>query len=264
MMHKCLDKLLKITLIILVISPTDLYGSDIYYEKKKEGWFWYEKIIQPKKKKKEEKKKVKIPVLTRQQRAVKKIEQIKQKTRELLSTAVIEPTEENLVAFMAQQKELLDMSDKFRKIWELALLSNPELDYTAYHPVSTIALQAKNREQYVQNRNAINQIGTEAGIYFIFSSTCPFCVEQAKILKRFENNYGMSVYPLTINGEGLNEYPYPDNGRTMADRLSIGKTPTLILAYPQEDKMIPLASGLVTEDELIHRILILDQKKGEI
>ena len=165
---------------------------------------------------------------------------------------------------MAHQQELLDMSDNFRKVWELALLSNPELDYTADHPVSTIALHAKNKEKYAQNGKDINRIGTEAGIYFIFSSTCPFCVEQAKILKRFENNYGMSVFPLTINGEGLNEYPYPDNGGTMANRLNIGKTPTLILAYPQEDKMIPLASGLVTEDELIHRILILDQKKGEI
>lgn len=262
-MRKSIVILMAAILSILFYPPL-LHASDVYYEKNKEGWFWHKTKDQIKiKKKKREKKMVQAPA-SPHQKAVQEIEGIKQKTHELLSVAVLDPTEENLVDFMAHQKKLLDMSDRFRKAWELALVVNPDLDYTADHPISTIALQAKNKENYLQQINEINQIGQEAGIYFIFSSTCPYCVEQAKVLKRFENTYGISVFPLTINGEGLNEYPNPGNGRQMADRLDIRRTPSLILVYPQEDKMLPLASGLVTEDELIRRIIILNQKKEQI
>lgn len=263
MKRKSIVILFMVALISMLPYPPFLYGADVYYEKNKEGWFWHKTKKQIKKKKKIEKKIIQAPA-SPHQKAVQQVEGIKEKTQELLSMAIVDPTEENLVDFMAHQKKLLDMSDRFRKAWELALLTNADLDYTADHPISTIALQAKNREAYLQQIQQINQIGQEAGIYFIFASTCPYCVEQAKVLKRFENSYGISVFPLTINGEGLSEYPYPDDGRVMANGLNIRKTPTLILAYPGEDKMLPLASGLVTEDELIRRILILNRKKEEI
>jgi len=192
------------------------------------------------------------------------VEEIKQRTKELLSTAIVDPTQENVVEYMRHQKRLFEMADRFKDTWEVALLTHPELDYTADHPISAIALQTAGREEHIRQKERIRKIGQEAGIYFIFSSTCPYCIEQAKILKRFENSYEISVFPLTTNREGLPEYPDPAIGAWMVQKLSITKTPTLILAYPQEGKMLPLASGLITENELIRRILILNQRKGTI
>lgn len=259
-------KLLIIALTGIIVSPSILYGnSDIYYDNKREGWFWHKlQPLKEKKGKKEEKKNTRKPEPSRQQMAVEKVEGIKQKTQELLSTAIIDPTQKNVTEFMYHQKALLEMSDKFRKAWEIALLTTPELDYTIDHPVSQVALQTAGREEYLRQTEQINEIGKEAGIYFIFSSTCPYCIKQSKILSRFENNYDMAVFPLTINNEGLPEYPDPAIGTWMMDTLSITRTPTLILAYPQEGKMLPLASGLITEKELIRRILMLNQRKGDI
>jgi conjugal transfer pilus assembly protein TraF len=124
-----------------------------------------------------------------------------------------------------------------------------------------VALQTADKEEYQQQIKQISAIAKEAGIYFIFSSTCPYCIQQAKILSHFENTYGVSVFPLTLDNVGLEEYPAPQAGTQMADKLNITKTPTLILAYPASGKMIPLAAGLVTEKELIRRLIILNQKK---
>lgn len=235
-------------------------NSDVYYEYKKEGWFWH-KTREIKKKKIEPSNKTKAPEVSSGKRAVKQVEEIKEKTQELLSTAILNPTEDNLVAFMRHQYRLFELSDKFRKEWEKALLKQFDLDYTAEHPVSAIALQTAGKEEYLKKKEKINVIGKKAGLYFLFSSTCPYCIEQARILKHFEKTYGMTVFPLTIDNAGLNEYPAPAADTWVRETFNIQKTPALIMAYPQEGKMVPLSTGLITEEELIRRILLLEQIK---
>ena len=91
----------------------------------------------------------------------------------------------------------------------------------------------------------------------MFRSDCPFCHRFAPILKRFEQEFGMTVLAVSLDGAALPEYPnaQPDNGTAL--RLNPSAGPAVYLTVPSTREIQPVGFGLMSLSELVERIATL-------
>ena len=105
----------------------------------------------------------------------------------------------------------------------------PSLDYgLTGRPTNAMAINAFDEQQRDRQAQAVRSLAATHGLIFIFRSDCPYCHRFAPILKRFEEEFGMTVFAVSLDGRGLPEYPnaQPDNG--IAARLNaIGRAGAL-------------------------------------
>jgi len=97
----------------------------------------------------------------------------------------------------------------------------------------------------------------------VFRSDCPFCHRFAPILKRFEQDFGMKVLAVSLDGGILPEYPdaRADNG--IAARLNASSVPALYLTVPATREIQPVGFGLMSGSDLLERIAALGRDKPE-
>ena len=120
--------------------------------------------------------------------------------------AIIYPTEKNIKDYMSYQKMVMDRSSNFADVWRRTLWKTPELDYTLFRPTSKMA-----KEAWVDNRNedvsqTIKNINERYGIFFIFRGDCPYCHKFAPILKSFQEKYGITIMPVSMDGGSLPDW----------------------------------------------------------
>jgi conjugal transfer pilus assembly protein TraF len=251
-----------IALTQLPITPhssliTHALAEQRYFDKHKEGWFWYkekrerEKEVKREKDKEEKRKEPESPTLT--------VEDIRKKGEELFNRAVLDPTPENVLAYMRFQKLILDRSKHFAEVWRTVLWENPELDETVKNPASTLGIQLAGEERKKSIREVIGKIREIGKLVFFFTSTCPYCKEEGRLLKVFSENYGLGVMAVSLDGGGLEEWKdyVLDNGQ--ARNLGVSEVPTLFLLIPP-DKVIRIGTGLLTYDELERRLYIVGKE----
>jgi len=251
------------TFIALTHLPITYYPSLIthalaeqrYFDKHKEGWFWYkekrEKEVKREKDKEEKRKEPESPTLT--------VEDIRKKGEELFNRAILDPTPENVLAYMRFQKLILDRSKHFAEVWRTVLWENPELDETVRNPASTLGIQLAGEERKRGMRDVIGKIREIGKLVFFFTSTCPYCKEEGRLLKVFSENYGLGVMAVSLDGGGLEEWKdyVLDNGQ--ARNLGVREVPALFLLIPP-DKVIRIGTGLLTYDELERRLYIVGKE----
>ena len=249
-----------IALTHLPITPqssliTHALAEQRYFDKHKEGWFWYkekrEKEVKREKDKERKRKDLESPTLT--------VEDIRKKGEELFNRAILDPTPENVLAYMRFQKLILDRSKQFAEVWRTVLWENPELDETVRNPASTLGIQLAGEERKRGMREVIGKIREIGKLVFFFTSTCPYCKEEGRLLKVFSENYGLGVMAVSLDGGGLEEWKdyVLDNGQ--ARNLGVSEVPALFLLIPPE-KVIRIGTGLLTYDELERRLYIVGKE----
>lgn len=248
-------KLILIVITILLISSASFAESD-YFHDRADGWFWY---INP-----EIKTEIKIEKQkTKQKNNISSsfgtIGELREEAKRLLEMAIMEPTDKNISAYLTIQKLILDKSEIFAHKWQEVVWTNPDLDYTAVHPISNTGLSLYKQEKNSQREDDLKKIAQNTGIFFIFSSTCQYCIAQSGILKTFSERYGFKVMPVTMDGKGLSEFPYPRPDNGISERLQVERTPSIFLAAPP-DRITIVSSGLLTLDELEERVSTLGRK----
>jgi conjugal transfer pilus assembly protein TraF len=160
---------------------------------------------------------------------------------------------------MRFQKLILDRSKHFAEVWRGVLWENPELDETVKNPASTLGIQLASEERKRRMRDVIGKIREIGKLVFFFTSTCPYCKEEGRLLKVFSENYGLGVMAVSLDGGGLEEWKdyVLDNGQ--ARNLGVSEVPALFLLVPP-DKVIRLGTGLLTYDELERRLYIVGKE----
>ncbi|MFI5303540.1 MAG: conjugal transfer protein TraF [Nitrospiria bacterium] len=249
------------------IAPQRFEGS--YYQRLGEGWFWY---IDPKPLKKR-----KDPGDALKRWASIKVEpkdlkpgwpefatgdEIHAYQKMLLNNAVIDPTMDKVKKYLEFQKYIMSKSRLFSDVAMRVIWDNPELDQSAQKPRADYAREAVFLQSKEEVSRKMARVAREGGIFFIFSSTCPYCRLEAPILKQFETTFGIKVVPVSIDGEGLPEYPKPALDHGIASALNVNVTPTLFFGLPPKE-IHRIANGFVTFDELTDRVISLFESQGE-
>jgi conjugal transfer pilus assembly protein TraF len=224
-----------------------------YWQQHREGWFWYRDPPLPKAR--PTPKKLNTPAKPRE---LGDFEAMQQRLETLKRVAVMNPTDDNLMAYMRFQRLVMDRSQVFADRWQRLVWREPSLDYASDgRPTNTLAIAAFDQRQSEQDRAAVRQLATTHGLVFVFRSDCPFCHRFAPILKRFAQQHGLAVLAVSLDGGTLPEYPdaRPDNG--IAARLNARAVPALYLTQPSRREFRPVGFGMMSDTDLLERIAAL-------
>ena len=232
--------------------------SATYWLRNREGWFWYRDppatATPPKRSPPPQSR---PPELTAFEAMQKKLEDLKR-------VAVMNPTDANLLAYMRYQRLVMDKSEVFSERWQRLVWTMPELDYSlSGRPTNAMAIGAFDEQQQTRQAQVVRDLASTHGLLFIFRSDCPYCHRFAPILKRFEQEFGMTVFPVSLDGRGLPEYPNPQTDNGIATRLNASVVPALYLTAPSKRQIRPVGFGVMAMTELLERIAALAQDPRE-
>ncbi|CAI9912113.1 Sex pilus assembly protein (plasmid) [Pseudomonas aeruginosa] len=171
--------------------------------------------------------------------------------------AIDSPTEENVSRYYYMQRMMMDKASKFSEMSSKVIMKDPFLDEDSRRPVATYAANAMNKMAADSRDKVLKDLSQKVGLFYFFKSDCALCVEQAGVLQSLNHATGISVIPVSMDGEnlpngGFAEYRV-DSGQ--AEKLGIFQAPALALAIPPNKSEI-VGYGAITLDVLYNRILI--------
>lgn len=221
-----------------------------YWRYHREGWFWYRDPPDPKPTPK--------PTAPARPKELDAFDAMQKHLEELKRVAVMNPTDAHLLAYMRYQRYVMEKSDVFAQRWQRLVWTTPELDYAASgRPTNAQAIAAYDEQQRERQAKTVRALANTHGLLFIFRSDCPYCHRLAPILKRFEQDFGMTVFAVSLDGRGLPEYPTPQPDNGIAARLNATLVPALYLTAPSRREIQPIGVGVMALSDLVERIAIL-------
>jgi conjugal transfer pilus assembly protein TraF len=139
-----------------------------------------------------------------------------------------------------------------RVVW-----STPSLDQSLVRPHSPEGLKAWTAARTESRTTALRDIAQMYGLFFVFSSDCPYCIQIAPFLKRFARTYDFTLIPISIDGGTLPEFPDARYEPSIKARLGVDVTPAIFLVDPGAGHIQPIAYGVISLSELETRIVRL-------
>ena len=233
-------------------------GSDFYCAERKLGTWFY--CTKPKPKVAEA---VPAAPATPAETAAQRLEKVTAELRELKAKAILDPSTENITAFIQFQRQQLDRASMFSDVWQRAVWQNPDLDYTLQRPVGTVA-----KAQWLSTRKAdedrsLNRLGERYGIFYFFAQSCGACTVFSPILKSVADSHGLHVMAISTDGgpsDVFTRYSV-DSGQRERMGLTSKATPAVVLFDTVTKRAVPIGYGVIAADELMDRIYTLTQTR---
>lgn len=215
-----------------------------WLERKAEGWAWYEQ---------EEKSAIKtteVMTLT----AEEQLEAAKKQLNNLLAEALLDPSDENLTAFMKAQQEWIGKSAEFAIHWKKMLLSNPELDFTAASFATTqYGRQLQKKMEQEQRSVHLRKLAREYGLYFFYEGSSMASQAFAQVVKAFADKHQWEVVGIAVDGVTIPAIPSTVD-QEIAEKLGVAIFPSLFAFKPQTKEAVPLAFGLRAIDQIENNV----------
>lgn len=242
----------------LMASPAAAQDDPLYCVARKLGHYFY--CEQPKavvKEKKSPDKKIPPQVTARD-----RIAKIRAQLQEMRAAAVLEPTTENVSAYIRFQRAQLDRASRFSDVWQRALWQQPDLDYTLLRPVSNLGKKVWSDARGADQEDLLAHLGERYGIFYIYSGTCGACRAFSPLMRAFADRYNLLVKAVSIDGAPNDYFPdaMRDTGQAAALGLDHQPVPAVILFDAEQGRVIPVGFGLMTEEDLKKRIYLLIMK----
>ena len=174
-------------------------------------------------------------------------------------------TPENLKNYIASQEAMMDRASVFSDVWRRVIWTNPELNYQLRNPSNNAAIQVHDAQRALKETETLASLNRDWGLFFIFRSDCPYCHRLTPTLKFLSEQYGIVVFPISLDGGGLPEYPNPSRDNGLAASLGVSVVPLVVLGNVKDHRLIPIGSGVLSAQEIVERIYILTQTRpGEL
>ena len=251
-------------LFVLLIAFSHPIFATSFYEDKARGWFWYEETeVEPEIEEIES-----VPVLAPEPIPItapilSPSEQLKAQGVALenaMATAILAPTPENYVEYLALSKAVQEQSQTFATGFSQAIALNPAYDYSLESPNNTQAIVANNDKNNKENNAAIAAMANETALLFFFRSDCPYCHRFAPIVKKFSGFFGFTVIPISLDNKGLPEYPYPKENLQLVHQLDIKVVPAVALMKPSTNELAIVGFGYSDWTTLVKKMLFAGQQ----
>lgn len=231
------------------------HGDRFYCEDRRLGtWFYCERPKAP----------GQAPPPAKAQTATERLDAITTELRELKARAILEPTRDNVVAYVRFQREQLDRASLFGDVWQRALWQTPALDYTLERPVGTVAKQQWLDARRGERDRALDRLGGRYGLFYFFAQSCGACRVMSPIVKAVADRHHWAVRAISSDGgpsETFPHYAVETNQRVLMG-LTEKTTPALVLFDSATRTAIPVGYGIIAADELSERIFLLTQRKA--
>ena len=193
------------------------------------------------------------------QPAMERIEAMRRVLEEARAEAVLNPTTENVTAYLRLQQETLQRAAAFSDAFRRTVWATPELDYTLRRPVGALAKQVWSDGRRQARDAALARLGERYGLIYLGHAGCAGCKVFGPLLRAFAQRHGLDVLAVSLSGEALEGWPeaVADNGR--AARLGLGNAPVpaLVLFDTETKRVVPVGFGVMAEDQMAERIFAL-------
>ncbi|MBK7424601.1 MAG: conjugal transfer protein TraF [Propionivibrio sp.] len=184
------------------------------WEEPDRGFIWYPDPMDPKP---ERKKDVEPPPRPKTIYEMTTLEEIKKELERIKGDAVVNPTEEKVLAFLRAQNWVMDKASLFADVSRRAVWRNPDVNYAARSPVANFAVQNARQRQTQERKDTIKALASTHGILYFARSDCNFCKDQSPVLKAFSTATGMPVLTISMDGGPISMFP--DAKKTTVSRL---------------------------------------------
>ncbi|MEW4468469.1 conjugal transfer protein TraF [Parasphingorhabdus sp. JC815] len=232
-------------------------ADTLYCEQRQLGYWFY--CVRPKAAAPEKPEQVAPPPS-----ATLQMDAITKSLRELKARAIIEPTPENVTAYIRFQREQLDRASLFSDVWQRAIWQDPDLDYTLERPVSTLA-KRQWQDSRQRSRNAVMAgLSKRYGLFYFFAQSCGVCEVMSPIVKSVAGRWNITIRAISTDGGPSRHFPgyKVETGQRAHMGLEAKITPALVLWDSQKKHPIPIGYGVLSADELQDRIYLLTSKEA--
>ena len=199
------------------------------------------------------------PPAVSERSATERIEAMRKALEDARATAILDPSTENVAAYLRLQQETLQRAAAFSDAFRRTVWATPELDYTLRRPVGALAKQVWSDGRRQARDAALARLGERYGLIYLGHSGCAGCKVFGPLLRAFAMRHGLDVLAVSLTGAALEGWPeaVADNGR--AARLGLGDAPVpaLVLFDSGTKQVIPVGFGVMAEDEMAERIYAL-------
>ena len=193
------------------------------------------------------------------QTATDRIAAMRKALEEARAEAILNPSTENVTAYLRLQQETLRKAAAFSDAFRRTVWASPELDYTLKRPVGALAKQLWSDERRVARDRALASLKDRYGLIYLGHAGCAACRVFGPLLRAFATRHGLDVLAVSLSGEALEGWPeaVADNGR--AARLGLGNAPVpaLVLFDTKTQRVLPVGFGVMAEDEMAERLFAL-------
>jgi conjugal transfer pilus assembly protein TraF len=194
---------------------------------------------------------------TREEEALERLETWQKELKGKRALSILEPTPENVRAYIEAQEKQMQTASVYSDVWRRVIWQNPDLNYELTRPVNNAAIATYTHTRKSAEKRTLDEINKEWGLFFFFRSDCPYCHRLAPTLKFLGETYGITVLPVSVDGGGLPDYPNPQRDNGLAEKLAMREVPMLVLGNIKDKRLIPLASGVISAQDVIERIYVL-------
>lgn len=153
--------------------------------------------------------------------------------------AVQNPSEENTRDYYElseiARKKSLAFTNASQYVWQ----KYPELSVAKDYPSNTPGNLSRVRSAANEKKSVLQANRENYALVFFWRPNCPYCEDQAKIIKWFEQQSGWIVKPVNIL-----ENP------AAAARVGVEITPTIVMIQKGRQDYFPVSAGVVSADEL--------------
>ena len=195
--------------------------------------------------------------------ATERIETMRKALEDARAQAILEPTPENVTAYLRLQQEALQSAANFSDAFRRAVWANPALDYTLRRPVGALAKRLWSEERRAEREGVLQGLGERYGLIYLGSDRCPGCRVFGPLLRAFALRHGIDVLAVSMTGGALDGWPdaVPDRGRAARLGIKARVLPAVVLYDTRNRRTIPVSYGVVAEDQLAERIFALTARE---
>jgi conjugal transfer pilus assembly protein TraF len=195
--------------------------------------------------------------------ATEQIMAFRKRVDEVKYRAVLDPTEQNVLAYMEMNKMIAEKAGAFTDQWQRILYKTPHLDANTSYPLASAGVGVYQDQMRKAREATIRNVANEQGLIFVFEdpAVCGICRVQGEVLKAMESLYGISVLGVSRDGGSLETFPNApvDSGRLKQLGLDSYPSPTLALVNPKTNSVDVIGSGLLTADQVLERVFVISE-----
>jgi len=180
-----------------------------------------------------------------------------------LDRAIDSPTLDNVRRYRYLERLAMDRGSAYSDASARLTLLDPLLDEQQVSPLTALAKATRHRELDAKRQQLLTTITRDAGLWFFFRSDCTYCHAQVAALEGLQRHTGVRILPISVDGLPLVTGAYPDfvTDQGQATRLGVTQTPSLHLVH-RDGRVLPLATGLQTRDQIEFRLIELGHELG--
>ncbi|EER22295.1 MULTISPECIES: conjugal transfer protein TraF [spotted fever group] len=227
------------------------------WQEKPKGFLWYnEQLVQ--KIKESQYSDLKLLLKESPEPHDRRIESLKQKFNRAQRKALDNPTLENVIKAQRLQKQIMEKSQKFATMWQLASLMDYQLT-NSFEPANSLHKRLYQEKLEQNSSQRLRDLSKNFGLIFQVSNQCSYCHAFLPIVQQFTAKYGFQL--LLVSSDGANFQNIKTSKDTgLLQRLNPKQiVPVLYLVESSGNRIYPIARGIISEDKMIENILAIDQ-----